>query len=899
MRITLFKGTSSDWVRFENMFVTQVHSRPVPDEEKFGYLLEMVVPKVREKISNLKPGTLGYKTAWERLQKEYGQTKLVVNAHMDEIINLTPVKGSSFEKVREFYEVLSKNYDALQTLGEADMLRGILSHLASIYDPLGMISPTTVKGKQIYRDACDETKGWNADVSDQLKRDWIKWSSQLKPVRIPRSVTRGVGRIQAVHLHVFADASNIACSAVTIAVVEGETGVVKGLLTSKSRVSKRNTSIARLELVSGQMAANMVRNLHKALKRWPIVSTTVWMDSMVALYWIRNPGKPWKVFVSNRVKKMAEITGETGISWKYCPTEKNLADLGSRGAGIHKMETGGWFTGPEWLLDEKQWPDQPDFECTKDVNDEHKPIKEENLYTKEHKPDEWEALLERHKYWKTLRVTAWALRFLKNSLARRQRATKLTGPLTPEEIRNAKKRWIKKVQSSTSPNLRTPGWELVKDDTSILRCSGRISGYNPIYIEGGLFGEKLIAHTHEQIMHLGVANTMANIKDEWWIPRLRSKVKKVINRCNTCKVFSTKPYGSTTTAAMPRFRAEEGRPFETTGVDFAGPLDYKVTKKERGKCYVLIFTCATSRAVHLEVTKSQTAEEFQRKLNSFIARKTRPRLIISDNASVFKATASWIKKIRKSERLQDHLAREDIRWQFNLSRSPWWGGMYERVIKDLKKTLYKTLRRTTLSFEQLETVIVDIERQMNNRPLTYVESEGGEEQVLTPNVLMWGQNAHEIEEIEEDGDEVSKLHKRLKEAKQHAWKRWKHEYIRSLLESHRVNRKTALVPDIGEIVLVVGDEKNRAKWKKGRVMRHVRGRDGVIRGVILLHKGHHIERPLTLVCPLEIKGPVATEDAPLQLTPGSQQTERFRIRRQAAETAKEKIRLITTDDDDD
>ena len=116
--------------------------------------------------------------------------------------------------------------------------RGILSHLASIYDPLGMISPTTVKGKQIYRDACDETKGWNADVSDQLTRDWIKWSSQLKPVRIPRSVTRGVGRIQAVHLHVFADVSNIACYAVTIAVVEGETGVVKGLLTSKSRVSK-------------------------------------------------------------------------------------------------------------------------------------------------------------------------------------------------------------------------------------------------------------------------------------------------------------------------------------------------------------------------------------------------------------------------------------------------------------------------------------------------------------------------------------------------------------------------------------------------------------------------------------------------------------------------------------
>ena len=172
-----------------------------------------------------------------------------------------------------------------------------------------MISPTTVKGKQIYRDACDESKGWNADVSDQLKRDWIKRSSQLKPVRIPRSVTRGVGRIQAVHLHVFADASNIACSAVTIAVVAGETGVVKGLLTSKSRVSKWNTSIARLELVSGQMAANMVRNLHKALKRWSVVSTTVWTDSMVALYFYWGESNNLRTVDVDRARRRKKMSG--------------------------------------------------------------------------------------------------------------------------------------------------------------------------------------------------------------------------------------------------------------------------------------------------------------------------------------------------------------------------------------------------------------------------------------------------------------------------------------------------------------------------------------------------------------------------------------------------------------
>ena len=144
-----------------------------------------------------------------------------------------------------------------------------------------------------------KTKRWNTEVSEQLKREWIKCSNQIKTVRVPRSVARGVGRVQAIHLYVFADASNITCSAVTIAVAEGETGVVKSLL-----ISKRNTSIGRLELVGGQIAANMVRNLQNALKRWPIVTTTVWIDSMVALYWVINPGKSLKVFVTNRVSRL-------------------------------------------------------------------------------------------------------------------------------------------------------------------------------------------------------------------------------------------------------------------------------------------------------------------------------------------------------------------------------------------------------------------------------------------------------------------------------------------------------------------------------------------------------------------------------------------------------------------
>ena len=98
---------------------------------------------------------------------------------------------------------------------------------------------------------------------------------------------------------------------------------------------------------------------------------------------------------------------------------------------------------------------------------------------------------------------------------------------------------------------------------------------------------------------------------------------------------------------LPTFRTEVRRPFQHTGVDFAGPLIYMINKNKEGKAYILKFTCAVLRAVHLEVTRSQTVIEFQRKLNAFITRRTRPQRMISDNAAVFKTTADWIRKLRR------------------------------------------------------------------------------------------------------------------------------------------------------------------------------------------------------------------------------------------------------------
>ena len=194
------------------------------------------------------------------------------------------------------------------------------------------------------------------------------------------------------------------------------------------------------------------------------------------------------MFVSNRVQKIAEISSEVDIPWNYCPTDKNLPDLGSRGASMSILKTSEWFTGPASLVDKEQWPKQPELKCSREVNDERKPFNKTILYNQEREADEWTELLRGER--------------------------KQTGPLTAEEITSAKNNLIKREQRNIPPDLQTSGFELTKEEgTGILKCKGRIQGYQPTYIVGGMFAEKLIRYTHEQILHLGIVNIMAEIRN--------------------------------------------------------------------------------------------------------------------------------------------------------------------------------------------------------------------------------------------------------------------------------------------------------------------------------------------------------------------------------------------------
>ena len=110
--------------------------------------------------------------------------------------------------------------------------------------------------------------------------------------------------------------------------------------------------------------------------------------------------------------------------------------------------------------------------------------------------------------------------------------------------------------------------------------------------------------------------------------------------------------------------------------------------------------------------------------------------MISGNAKTFQATKKWLETLKNDEDVNNYLANHSIKWQFNLSRAPWWGGgFFERLIGVMKSALSKAVGKAMLTFSELEETLLDVECFMNNRPLTYLGEEF-EDRAITPNILL-------------------------------------------------------------------------------------------------------------------------------------------------------------------
>ena len=494
----------------------------------------------------------------------------------------TSLLGLSWDKSNDTLSVISPPTKTATTKREA------LSTLAKVYDPLGLVSPSTLVGKQIYREMCDAKVPWDGELPEEISKRWEAWQVGIPTdITVPRTFAPLFHPISAITLHGFGDASNNGVSAAVYAVVEQGETTTQGLVCSKSRLAKQNLTIPRLELVAAHMAANLVTNVERAIDTTKVSSVHCWSDSTVVLYWINGQGE-YRQFVTNRVARIRE---RDHIRWHHVPTAENPADLGSRGGSC--VENVLWRNGPQWLSDPCQWPPNIIMEPSPESSAEAKVVRSVFTTTASTRNlDELDEILQAHSLHKTLRIGAWMQRFLSN--CRRPVDDRKYGPLVTAEIEAQRTWWIKRAQQDTASvdeiEKDKVNLNLQPNSEEVLECRGRIQGEFPVYLpRSHPFTHKLVEQAHLSTLHGGVAMTMAKIRELYWISKLRQLVKRARSDCWGCKRFRVQSYENPPPGNLPSTRTEGSTPFEAVGVDFAGPIRYKARGKKMKKAYLVMY----------------------------------------------------------------------------------------------------------------------------------------------------------------------------------------------------------------------------------------------------------------------------------------------------------------------
>ncbi len=595
-----------------------------------------------------------------------------------------------------------------------------------------------------------------------------------------------------------------------------------------------------------------------------------WLDSMTALFWILNQGE-WKQFVRHRVNEILSSSNKS--DWGHCAGQENPADIGSRGASpVLLKHSALWWNGPRWLtLGKEFWPQNMVLSNTEEVRSESKKIVMVNTLISEDLP-----LIDIERYsslHRLRRVMAWIQRFKKNIIAKIKKEELILAPdLTVQEISEAETFLIKEAQKILRSNgtfAKSRKQLGIFEEDNLLKCKGRmehseleIGARTPILLPRNHHFTKLIVeNVHRRVGHNGVRSTLTELRTRFWIIKGRQYVKKIIRKCFICKKLEGQPYESPATAPLPEFRVREAPPFGKVGVDFAGPV-YVKSQNGMVKAYIALFTCCVTRAIHLELVENLNASTFINCLRRFAARRGTPSLLVTDNAKTFKASAKFIKKLFKNKLVQSHLSTKGIIWRFNLERAAWFGGVFERMISTVKRCLRKVLGNAKLNFEELTTVLTEIECTINSRPLTYQYDDLVE--ALTPSHLLCGRRISPLSENidtsfdESDNELQSNMTKRfsyLSRKLNHFWNRWRKEYLVDLREFHKQTDARVANISKGDLVLIQEDNVKRGQWKMGVVEDLIKGKDGIIRGAKVRKAGgknETLNRSVLKLFPLEI-----------------------------------------------
>lgn len=728
--------------------------------------------------------------------------------------------------------------------------RIICSEIAKVFDPLGLLNPVIVLAKLLLQKIWKLQLDWDESLPIEIHSLWETLSEQL-PLLNNISFDRMVVCDPKINLqlHGFCDASEKAYGAcIYIRSSDSNNRVRNYIFCAKSKVAPIKTiqTIPRLELCAAVLLANLCSSVLKAI-HFSINNIFLWSDSMVALQWIKSSPHTLKTFVANRV---SDIQSKTNISqWNYVPTQDNPADMLSRGLTPFEFQrASNWISGPDWLaLESCYWPKQPEFK----MNDPMPEVRVQKcLNTNVFGND----LFERFSSFNKLRkIIAICLRF------KTIKHTK--GPLQVEELRKSNIKIVQLVQLvefSTEFHALKAGHCLPSksklislnpflDGDGLIRVGGRLkhshmayqSKYPILLPKANHVTKLLIQHHHDITFHGGLQTTLYSLRQHYWVLDGRNQVKQVIRsciRCNRVKPIKT----NYKMGDLPAFRTLEVRPFTNVGIDYCGPFyikEKKLRNRKKIKSYVAVFICLSTKAVHLELVSDLTTEAFLAALKRFVARRGLCSSILSDNATNFVGADRELRRtliILNSENqdnyVKDYLLQNGISWKFSPPHSPHFGGIWEAAVKSFKHHLRRVVGNALFTFEQLSTIVIEIEAILNSRPLTPMSSDPNDFLALTPGHFLIGSPLTGLPEQNITNAVFAGVHawKHLQKVKQDFWKRWHKEYLNEINMRRKWHKGEHNIKT-NSLVLLQDDNVPPLRWRLGRVMEVFKGSDGIAR----------------------------------------------------------------------
>eukprot|EP00117_Sycon_ciliatum_P039449 scpid9122/ scgid5519/ len=769
----------------------------------------------------------------------------------------------------------------------ANTKRSIISAAARFYDPVGYLSPLFVRAKLLIQDIWKAKLDWDDPVPNSIADDWQAIAQDLDKADTfklhrftgldPASVTRR-------ELHVFCDASEKSYGTVAYLREESATAVATVLLVSKTKVAPlKQMTIPRLELMAALIGSRLIKFLQNTLP-FDLHRTVLWSDSTCVLHWINGTNQQ-SVFVQRR---LMEIRSNPTIAFKYVNTDYNPADLPSRGAtaaALHDSKL--WWEGPEWLRgDTSSLGELPSPSLATAAAMASEPPTEVSVAINSCSGEGPFISIERYSSWsKAVRVMA----YVKLAVQKLQGKCKQQTQLTTTNIKEAEMECVRVIQGQEFGEIKNAiqkkqKMELVTklglliDTNGLIRCAGRMKNARfpesgPILLPRKHPATRLIVQLcHARVRHSGTSQTLMEVRKRFWITRGRATVQTILHSCYHCKKWEAKPYPMPDFAPLPSKRVNRCIPFSYTGIDYFGPMT--MTKEsEKCKVWVCLFTCLTTRAIHLELMEDMTTASFLLGFRRFIARRGTPIEVLSDNAKQFHTASNVIGEVwndvNHTDDFTSFCATNGIQWKFIVQLSPWMGGAYERLVQSVKRVLRKTVGTSIPNRDMLNTFLMEAEAIINARPLVYVGNELDFGNVLTPNHFlslnpklgtpgMEGDFGNDPT-FEPDTSLANTLLTAWTDGQrllQTFWSEWQYSYLPTLRERGQTalphGRLQAHDPPAVDTVVLVKEEKMpRGSWLIGRIDKLHNSNDGEIRSAtVVLPSKRQIQRPLCLLYPI-------------------------------------------------